>query len=71
MRELTLVADDISCEHCQKTIESDLSTMPGIHAVSVDIPEKAVRVEYDEGSTDEKSIAERMSDLGYPVATPG
>ena len=38
MESTTLVAPDISCEHCQHAIEGALGQTEGVNSVKVDIP---------------------------------
>ena len=40
MEKTTLVAPDISCEHCQHAIEGALGELAGVNTVKVDIPTK-------------------------------
>ena len=68
MRDITLTAADISCEHCQKTIEGGLAEKPGVSRVAVDIASKAVHIHYDNGVTDEATLRSELDELGYPVA---
>jgi len=68
VESITLVAPDISCEHCQRTIESALSEMPGVAEVAVDVAAKSIAVTYDSAETSRKAIVERLEDEGYPVA---
>ncbi|HCF87647.1 MAG TPA: heavy metal transport/detoxification protein, partial [Ktedonobacter sp.] len=44
MESTTLVAPDISCEHCQRAIEGAVGNLAGVSAVQVDIPTKAVHI---------------------------
>ena len=67
MQTVTLTAPDISCAHCQHTIEHELGSMPGIQAVNVDVPTKQVNVTYDPAQTSEASIVARLDEEGYPV----
>ena len=41
METTTLVAPDISCEHCQHAIEGAIGTLAGVSHVQVDIPTKS------------------------------
>ena len=70
MRDITVTAADISCEHCQRTIEGGLGEKPGVSSVRVDVPSKAVHVEYDETVTSEEAVKAELDDLGYPVGQP-
>ena len=47
METTTLVAPDISCEHCQHAIEGALGELAGVNTVRVDIPTKTVNLSYD------------------------
>jgi copper ion binding protein len=69
MERITLTAPDISCKHCQHTIERELGTLPGVETVSVDISSKQVQVAFDPGKTSEEAIVARLDDEGYPVAS--
>jgi copper chaperone len=62
---------DISCEHCEHTITNALSPVDGVRAVSVDIPAKQVRVDYDEARIDLERMRHILSEEDYPVASIG
>ncbi len=68
MESITLVAPDISCEHCQHAIEGAVSKMDGVQTVNVDIPTKTVHVEYNPQQVTLAKIEEVMDDVGYTVA---
>lgn len=68
MDTITLTAPDISCHHCQSTIERELGRLDGVHAVSVDIPARQVRVTYDRTRMSRDTIVETLDEEGYPVA---
>jgi copper chaperone len=68
METTTLVAPDISCEHCQHAIEGALGKLAGVNTVKVDIPTKTVHVEYDPQQVTLTKIEEVMDDVGYTVA---
>ncbi len=68
MAELTLKAPDISCEHCQRTIEGDLGKLQGVSQVQVDIPRQTVLVKYDPQMITRDQIVAEMDEIGYPVA---
>ena len=67
MSEITLVAPDISCDHCKHTIETELTTLAGVERVEVEPPAKTVHVVYDQAVVDEPAIRTRLDDIGYPV----
>lgn len=68
MESTTLVAPDISCQHCQHAIEGAVGKVEGVTNVTVDIPTKTVHVEYDPKLVTEAKIEEVMDDTGYTVA---
>lgn len=53
MQTITLTAPDISCAHCQQTIERELRTVAGVESVGVDVPSKRVSVTFDPAATSE------------------
>ncbi|MGB8343252.1 MAG: heavy-metal-associated domain-containing protein [Ktedonobacteraceae bacterium] len=67
MESTTLVAPDISCEHCQHAIEGAVGKMEGVRDVKVDIPTKTVRVNYNPEIVNVAKIEEVLDDIGYTV----
>ena len=68
MESTTLVVPDISCEHCQHVIEGAVGQLEGVSHVSVDIPAKAVHIDYDPEIVTLAKIEEVLDDTGYTVA---
>ena len=68
MQELTLIAPDITCDHCKRTIEAEFATLAGVAQVQVEPPAKTVHVVYDEALVSEPAIRSRLDKIGYPVA---
>jgi copper chaperone len=68
MEKTTLVAPDISCEHCQQAIEGALGELAGVNVVKVDIPTKSVHIDYDPHKVTLAKIEEVLDDTGYAVA---
>lgn len=68
MQSTTLVAPEISCEHCQRAIEGALGRLAGVSQVQVDIPTKAVRLIYDPRIIALSAIEEVLEETGYTVA---
>lgn len=68
MESTTLVAPDISCEHCQHAIEGAVGKMEGVSSVKVDIPTKSVHISYDPQKVTLDKIEAVMDDEGYAVA---
>lgn len=67
MESTTLVAPDISCQHCQHAIEGAVGKIVGVTNVTVDIPAKTVHVKYDPQLVTPAKIEEVMDDVGYTV----
>ena len=68
MENTTLVAPDISYEHCQHAIEGALGELVGVIVVKVDIPTKSVHIDYDPQKITLAKIEEVLDDTGYTVA---
>lgn len=68
METVTLVAPDISCEHCQHAIEGAVGRLEGVSNVTVDIPTKTVNLTYDPQKVTLTKIEEVLDDTGYTVA---
>jgi copper chaperone len=58
---------DISCEHCERTINNALAPIAGVRTVNVDIPGKQVRVEYDEAQVNVDKMKDVLQEEDYPV----
>ncbi len=67
MESTTLIAPDISCEHCQHAIEGAVGKLEGVSSVKVDIPTKSVHISYDPQKVTLDKIEAVMDDEGYAV----
>lgn len=67
MATTTFSVPDISCEHCERTITNALTPMAGVRTVTVDIPAKQVRVEYDDAAVNVEQMKEILAEEEYPV----
>lgn len=67
MRQITLEAPDISCEHCIMSIEKALLNLEGVRFLSGDPAGKLVTLEYDPAVLDLSTIEVAMEEEGYPV----
>jgi len=67
MATTVLNVPDISCEHCEHTITNALTPVDGVRSVSVDIPAKQVRVDYDEAHVSVDRMKEVLKEEDYPV----
>jgi copper chaperone len=69
MRREILRVPDISCEHCQRSIEAAVAELPGVARVAVAIADKTVEVEFDESRTDREAVVGAIESQGYEVPT--
>ncbi len=68
IQEITLSVPDVSCEHCVKTVNGALGSLPGVEAVSTDIPTKSVSLRYNPNLLSMKQIETTLDDAGYTIA---
>ncbi len=54
----------ISCQHCVNAITKEVSAVPGVHAVQVNLNDKSVRVEHDE-NVNVATLLEAINEAGY------
>jgi len=66
MRKKRFSVPNISCTHCVRTIENELSEIDGVLSVKGDAREKCVSVSWDDPAT-EQNIKARLSEIGYPA----
>jgi copper chaperone len=69
MTRIILNVPDISCEHCERTITNALTPVAGVRGVSVDIPARQVRVDYDEAQVNPDQMKQLLEAEDYPVAS--
>jgi len=69
MATTILCVPAISCAHCERTISDALTPVEGIRSVQVDIPEKQVRVDYDEAQVSVERMKDVLQEEDYPVAS--
>ena len=70
MESTTLVAPDISCEHCQHAIEGAVGKLEGVNSVKVDIPSKTVDINYDPKKVTLTKIEEVLDDVAEVRTEP-
>jgi copper chaperone len=67
MANVVLNVPNISCEHCERTINEALKPLEGVRMVQVDIPTKQVSVDYDEHVLSVEKMQSALADEDYPV----
>ena len=68
VQDIVLSVPDVSCEHCVKTVNGALGTLPGVETVSTDIPTKSVHLRYDSSQLSLEKIEIVLDDAGYTVS---
>lgn len=63
-----LLAPDMSCDHCVRTITNTLTPLAGVVEVSVDLPTKQVTVAYDPARVSVADLSQALAAEDYPVA---
>lgn len=62
--DYSFLVPNMTCKHCQMTIEQALKKVPGIKKVEVYLDEKLVKVD---GDIDENKIIKQIEKAGYNV----
>jgi copper chaperone CopZ len=66
MSTLTYSVPGVSCAHCKRVIEGEVSGLPGVELVDVDLDAKTVTVTGQ--PLDERAIIAAIDEAGYEVA---
>ena len=56
----------VSCEHCQRALEGEVSQVQGVQSVAVDLDAKTVTISGD--PLDEAAIVAAIDEAGFEVA---
>ena len=67
MEKVTLNVEGMSCGHCVKAVEGSVGALNGVSTVKVDLENKKVDVEFDQGEVTLDVIKETIDDQGYEV----
>jgi copper chaperone CopZ len=65
MPNKTFTVPNISCGHCTRTIETELSELTGVTRVKAEIDSKKVTVEWEEPATWD-NIQALLQEINYP-----
>ena len=60
---LTYVVAGMSCDHCKVAVTDEVSKVPGVNAVDVDLDAKLVRVHG--GDVDATAVVAAIDEAGY------
>jgi len=65
---ITLVAPDISCGHCESTVQKVAGAQTGVVSVKADSNTKLVTIEFDPASASLSAIEQALAEAGYPAS---
>ena len=65
MQNKTFKILNMSCEHCVRTIETELSEIDGVHSVKADLNNKSVSIEWDKPAAWDE-IKATLDEINYP-----
>ncbi len=63
MAERIYTVPGMSCEHCERAVAAELSAVPGVESVGVDLATKVVVVRGDR--LDDAALRAAIEDAGY------
>ncbi len=66
METMTFSVPNISCGHCTRTIENELSEMAGVSSVTGSPEQKTVTVAWDAPASEE-AIRATLNEINYPA----
>ena len=66
MTETTYSVAGMTCDHCARAVSTEVSNIPGVTAVAVDVPTGTVRVT-SEQPVDEAVFRAAVEEAGYEV----
>lgn len=64
----TFTVTGMTCDHCVRAVQGEVSRIPGVHEVEVDLATGTVAVHAD-GPVDPAAFAAAVDEAGYEVAT--
>ncbi|GGL41510.1 heavy-metal-associated domain-containing protein [Planomonospora parontospora] len=65
----TYTVAGMTCGHCVSSVTEEVSTVPGVTGVDVDLATGRVSVDSD-GPVDDAAITAAVAEAGYEVVTP-
>jgi copper ion binding protein len=68
METTTFTVKGMTCGHCVAAVTQELSALPGVHDVSIDLASGHVAVQSDEALADE-AVRAAVDEAGYEVVS--
>ncbi len=69
-REIVVPVEGMSCVACVARVKKEISAMPGVAAVNVDLAERNARISFDSKRVSAKELAAAIDKLGYKAGEP-
>lgn len=60
----------MTCQSCVRSIEDTISKKPGIHKITVSLPERNATIIYDPNQVTPQEICEYIDDMGFEASLP-
>ena len=67
MNNRIILIPNMSCDHCVRTIETELSELKGVHSVNADLSNKTISISIDETMAWD-TVVELLKEINYPPA---
>ena len=67
MNNRIILIPNMSCDHCVRTIETELSELKGVHSVNADLSNKTISISIDETMAWD-TVVELLKEINYPSA---
>jgi copper chaperone len=67
VEQIALVAPDISCGHCEATVQGAVCALTGVQSVTASAETKLVEIAFDPSKVPRPQIEAVLDDAGYPV----
>lgn len=67
MVTVTYSVPNISCGHCVRTIQNEVSDLAGVKSVRADADTKAVEIVFEAPATEDQ-IKQLLAEINYPAA---
>lgn len=68
--EIVIPVEGMSCVACVARVKKEISAMPGVAAVNVDLLERNARISFDPKRVSSKELAAAIDKLGYKAGEP-
>ncbi len=70
MGQRLIFVTGMSCEHCEKAVRAEISAIPGVSQVDVDVASGQVSIVADP-FPDAAAVRAAVEEAGYELAQPG